>query len=91
MADKTVFSCGENLDITQVAALQKRLFKSLERSSVVELKAADVTRADTAGLQLLAALSQEVKGTGGKITWVKPSSVLLNTAKRLGLTEPLGL
>lgn len=91
MAKKTTFSCGENLDITEVATLYSRLQKSLARSSHIELKADTVMKADTAGLQLFVALQREVKETGGGLTWKKPSQALLETAALLGLDRELGL
>lgn len=91
MAKKTSFSCGENLDITDVSNLYARLQKSLARSSHIELKADTVVKADTAGLQLFVALGQEVAETGGGLTWKKPSQVLIDTAVSLGLDRELGL
>lgn len=91
MASKTTFSCGEHLDIKEVANLYERLQKSLARSSNIELKADAVERVDTAGLQLFVALAREVVQTGGGLTWKKPSQALLDTATQLGLSRELGL
>lgn len=91
MASKTTFSCGEQLDIAEAAALYSRLQKSLARSATIELKADAVAKADTAGLQLFAALATEVAKTGGALIWKNPSQVLLDTAALLGLERALGL
>jgi len=91
MAVKTTFSCGESLDITEVASLQARLHKSLQKSSTIELKADDVKKADTAGLQLFVALARDVSNTGGALVWKKPSQALIDAARLLGLEKELGL
>ena len=91
MADKTVFSCGGALDIQQASALHKRLQKSMQKALCIELKADTVSKADTAGLQMLVSLQRELKTLGGELIWKKPSAELLQAAKLLGLCEPLGL
>jgi anti-anti-sigma regulatory factor len=91
MATKTRFSCGETLDIVNANTLLIRLAKALEKSSTIEISADKVVKCDTAGLQIFVALHKETTETGGCITWKKPSNVLVNNAKRLGLTHALGL
>ena len=91
MANKTTFSCGEALDIINAIALHKRLTTSLQKASVIELKADTVMKADTAGLQLMAALSTEVNKTGGQLIWKKPSEALISAAQQLGLEQAIGL
>jgi len=91
MATRTSFSCGESLDITAVHALQKRLDGALKKSSTIELKADAVHKADTAGLQLMLSLAQEVERQGGRIIWKKPTNALISYAQQLGLAKPLGL
>lgn len=91
MAAKTTFSCGTSLDITEVASLQARLHKSLQKSSTIELKADGVKKADTAGLQLFIALARDVSNTGGALVWKKPSQALIDAARLLGLEKELGL
>jgi ABC-type transporter Mla MlaB component len=91
MATKTSFSCGEALDIAHVASLQTRLEKSLQKSSILELKAEAVEKVDTAGLQLIISIKKEVQTSGGNIIWRKPSEKLLTSAKSLGLSDHLGL
>ncbi len=91
MTNKTSFSCGEALDIVHAVALQNRLLKSLEKSSVIELKADAVQKADSAGLQLMAVLAREVEKTGGRLIWKKPSEPLITAARQLGMDTALGL
>lgn len=91
MATKTSFSCGEQLDINAVHALQERLYKSLDKSPVVEMKADAVAKADTAGLQLCVALKKELLLRDGQIVWKKPTDALIQAAEQLGLADELGL
>ena len=91
MSEKTSFSCGEYLDITQVSNLFGRLEKSLQKSANIELKADKVVKADTAGLQLFVALRREVTAMDGSLQWKSPSDGLVSSAKLLGLSGELGL
>ncbi len=91
MTGKTSFSCGELLDVTVVSSMHSRLQKSLMKSSNVEVKAEEVEKADTAGLQLFVALKKEISDTGGKLVWKNPSKALIDSARLLGLDKELGL
>ena len=91
MATRTSFSCGTSLDITSVHELQKRLAKSLSKASTIELKADQVEKADTAGLQLLLSVSRQVALQGGALVWKKPTKKLIDSANLLGLANELGL
>lgn len=91
MKGKTSFSCGESVDIIKASDLKARLIKALEKSSVIELKANKVQKADTAGLQLFVALRRLADQKGGRLIWKSPSEALLLAAKQLGLTNQLGL
>ena len=91
MTTKTTFSCGDALDIVHAIALHGRLLKSLAKSSTIELKASKVEKADTAGLQLMISLSEEIKKTGGNLIWKNPSPALIKAAKLLGVSQQLKL
>jgi len=91
MTSKTSISCGESLDIAAVKSLQSRLHKSLQKSSIIEVKADAVAKADTAGLQLFIALKNEIDTLGGNLIWKNPSPALIDSAKLLGLDGTLGL
>ena len=91
MATRTSFSCGEFIDITVVHSLHERLQKSMTRAFTIELKADAVKKADTAGLQLLLALSKEVQRNDGKLIWKKPTESLIHSAQLLGISDALGL
>lgn len=91
MATRTSFSCGTSLDINSVHDLQKRLAKSLSKASTIELKADQVDKADTAGLQLLLSVSRQVSHQGGQLIWKKPTKKLIDSAQLLGLATELGL
>ena len=91
MAERTSFSCGSKLDISQAQAIHKRVIKALSKSSTIELKADQVEKADTSGLQIFVALQREVALTGGELVWKRPSQPLIDTAKLLGLDQLLHL
>lgn len=91
MAEKTSFSCGNNLDIFHVDKLKQRLESALERGQTIVLKADKVERVDTAGLQLIIALKKKIEADGGSIVWQKPTQTLLDIAKLLGVDSILEL
>ena len=87
MDKPTRFHCGEALDVVNVTRLHEQLQKELHQSNTLELDAANVAKADTAGLQLLIALSEQIKNTGGKLVWYAASEKLIECAQKLGLAK----
>lgn len=66
-----------------------------ERISTIEapvtIEAAAVEEIDTAGMQLLLALVNELNSQSIKTQWQSPSDVLIQTAATLGMSEALAL
>ena len=90
MMTKTTFSCGKELHVNHVLNLHRRLQKSLQKSRFIELKANLVEKVDSAGLQLLVALAQEIERSGGKLVCQKPSEILIDAISISGLSASLG-
>lgn len=84
---KATVNCGEMLTIAHATEFRDKLDKALEKSSNIELEAEDVKKVDTAGMQLLIALCREVEELHGKISWKKPSDVLVSAITTLGLKQ----
>lgn len=84
-------SCGEHLDISQVHSLFSLFQASLSDDSAIELQADEVTKVDSAGLQLVLCFSRALTKKGGSLTWTNPSQVLIDTASLLGLSDELQL
>lgn len=57
----------------------------------ITIRAAQVSRADTAGAQLLYAFVQAAKDRQIKLTWQEPSAKLKEVLQTLGMTEAVGL
>ena len=87
----TVISCEECLDISLAQDLYGRLQQALEAKRPVVIDAGQVTRADTAVLQLLCAFFQDVQASGMEVQWQQSSPALENAARLLGLDACLGL
>lgn len=83
----------ENLTISKVHALHDEFEHALSANAGEEIvvHADKVSRADTAGLQLMLAVVKLGKERQMGVVWVKPSGVLLEVAVALGLKEALGL
>ena len=87
--DKTSVSCGKALTVEHAQNLRGRIHKALEKSTTIELRASEVQKADTAGLQLILALFKEVEVLGGRCVWRSPSTALKESATILGLNKQL--
>lgn len=84
-------NCGETLNIASAAELQQQINSALEKSSTIEMVADTVVKVDTAGLQLMVALSRELERSNGSLLWKTPSEVVIQAAVSLGLTDQVGL
>jgi anti-anti-sigma factor len=92
MADNTAsISCGEALTIANAANLHEQLQKALAKNSTIELEASTVEKVDTAGLQVIVALSRELEKSGGNIVWKNPSEKVVHAVSTLGLNPFLAM
>jgi anti-anti-sigma regulatory factor len=83
--------CEESLDISTVKELHSLLVQVLAAKQPVVLEGAQVTRVDTAALQVLGAFFQDARAQEISVRWDKPSEALGRSAALLGLTELLDL
>ncbi|MDH3355369.1 MAG: STAS domain-containing protein [Chromatiales bacterium] len=79
------------IDIASATELKQELSEALNQSGAIIFDAADVSRADGAGLQLLTSFIRELDGINREVVWEKPSEQLLDAANIVGLTEVLHL
>lgn len=93
MANSLEFSLPENLTISHAHTLHDQLEALLETGSCEKLvmHAEHVSRADTAGMQLLLALMKVTKDRHIGLVWDQPSKKLIETAEVLGLRSALEL
>ena len=83
--------CEESLDITTVTELHSLLVQVLAAKQPVVLEGAEVTRVDTAALQVLSAFFQDARAQGISVCWQAPSETLRHSAALLDLTTLLEL
>lgn len=74
-----------DIRIQSASALHERLSVALDGAGRLRLHCAEVTRLDTAGLQLLVAAAAEARRRGRELQLVAPSQVLRDGLQRLGL------
>ena len=86
-----VVQCGQALTIANAADLHTKLKEAVESSSDIELVADGVDKVDTAGLQLMVALSREIEKVNGTLVWKNPSEVLVQAVNTLGLRPYLAI
>lgn len=79
------------LCIEAIELHHERLLQALDDGAGVELELGDVSRVDTAGLQLLLGFVFELKRQGKEVRVVSASEVVKQCAMSAGVTEPLGL
>ncbi|WP_036231965.1 STAS domain-containing protein [Marinobacterium litorale] len=79
------------LCISEVESLKLQLLEALSQAEDVDLDGAGVERIDTAGIQLLVALSKLVETQGGCMQWRQASSTLVEAASELGAGDQLNL
>ncbi|KPM81300.1 MULTISPECIES: STAS domain-containing protein [Pseudoalteromonas] len=79
------------LAITQVETLHQDLLQELSANDDICLDISEVTRADTASIQLLCALQKHLLSVQHKIIWVGESKPLQQAITSLGLSHYLVL
>lgn len=90
-SDKKMIDCGEALTIANAAEIHQSLQAALSESLHLELKADEVDKVDSAGLQVILALFKEIEKVSGKVEWNTPSDVLKQAAITLGISDRIGL
>lgn len=83
--------CQETLHISEVRDWHARMREMFDTGDPVTVDGSQVERADTASLQLMAALCLSLRAKGVACNWKDPSPVLLDSMDRLGLSGLLGL
>ena len=89
--EKQTVDCGESLVISNAANLHKQFSEAMEQSTKIELVCESVSKVDTAGLQVLIALSQELEKVNGELIWKDPSDTVVKAITTLGLTPYLSI
>jgi anti-anti-sigma regulatory factor len=90
-SEAIVVECGEVLDISRVAEFYAELKMVIDENKPIELDAANLSRIDAAGVQLLVALCQKAKVESISLTWKQVSESLHRSASLIGLENELGL
>lgn len=87
------FKLPENLTIANVHGLHEEFETLVDTKDCdkVILRADGVTRADTAGLQLLVAFVHATKERQIQVDWDRPSEKLCSAAGLLGVGDTLGI
>lgn len=85
-------SClGEQLDISQVMDLKKKLQEDLQKKGDMLLDGSSVSRVDATGLQLLLCVKNQCLHLSKNWRWLAASNELIEGAKNIGLFHSLAL
>ena len=90
-ASRSGVVCPPVLDLAYAPELKDVLLRALAEDGDVEVRAAEVTQADTACLQIFCAAAAALARDGRSLIVVEPSPALTRVAERLGLARALGL
>lgn len=90
-ATKTVITCEPTVDINFASILYEHLKNAINTNHEVEIHAGEVTKIDTAILQLFFAFMLEAKTTGLVVNWVDVSETFRASADLLGMSAELDL
>ncbi|HEY6530439.1 MAG TPA: STAS domain-containing protein [Cellvibrionaceae bacterium] len=93
MAHSLDFELPDQLTVGYVQAIHEQLETLVDdkKNDHIILHAAGVTRADTAGIQMLYALVLAARERQIALTWDNPSEKLRSAAHILGMSEQLGI
>jgi anti-anti-sigma regulatory factor len=89
MSAENTLKLPEEISIANVGDWQDKLAAALQDASSLTLDAAELSRVDTAGVQLLAVLFKQAQSSGVSIGWSASSATLETTAGQLGLKSEL--
>lgn len=87
----TVIELPASLDVRTVSELHRQLMDERLHDADVRFETGALTSIDTAGLQLLAVFARGTRERGRSVTWSGSADVLERGARRLGLTNVLGI
>lgn len=90
-ATKTVITCEPTVDINYASTLYEHLKDAIKANHEVEIHAGEVTKVDTAILQVFLAFTLEARTAGLIVNWVNVSETFRVSADLLGLTAELDL
>lgn len=91
MSAESTLKLPEELSIANVAEWKSKLSSLLHEPSPLTLAADELSRVDTAAIQLLAAFAVKVQASDMELQWNNPSDALKKTAKQLGMLQSLVL
>lgn len=89
MGADSILQMPEELSIANVTEWQQALGDFAKDADNVTLDAENLSRVDTAALQLLTAFFVMLKSQQKEVSWRNPSDTLVRTAKQLGLETTL--
>jgi len=79
------------VNIAKVESLHHELEEVLKLATPIKISASNVSRVDTAALQLLSSFFKSMHSAGTEVTWDGVSDELVAAAKLLGLIQSLKL
>lgn len=89
VSDLNVIELSDVVDISKVETLLETLKKSADQGGEVQVDVSQVTRIDTAGLQLLYSFQETLKEHHGNVQIANPSDEFMTCARLVGFEKVL--
>ena len=89
MSESNVIELKDVVDISKVEMVLETLKQSAEKGGDVHVDVSQVTRIDTAGLQLLYSFQKTLIEQHGKVTITNPSDEFMQCARVVGFDKVL--
>lgn len=86
---ETIIYCGPAVDLLSVVEQKAILLQALEIKKPICLEAGEISKIDTAGIQLLLNFILTAAKANLRWRWKNPSLQLINTSELLGLDQVL--
>lgn len=90
-SDVTTVQLPDEFTIAEANDIQQSLLRVFEQQGPIRVNAGDVSRTDTAALQLMYVFQRALNENGAAIHWLAVSEAFTESAKLLGLDELLAL
>lgn len=90
-SNESIVHCGPHMDLSSVVAQKETLLQALHIKKSICLEASEISKIDTAGIQLLLNFVLAAKDANIIWYWKNPTTQLINISKLLGVDRVLAI
>jgi ABC-type transporter Mla MlaB component len=90
-SNESIVHCGSHMDLSSVVSQKETLLEALHIKKSICLEASEISKIDTAGIQLLLNFVLAAKDANIIWYWKNPATQLINMAELLGIDRLLAI